>query len=217
MLVSGDDRLALLVRSLRDHGSDIYDGQQTRGLSGINVSRAGFNYRLTDIQAALGLAQLDRLNELLAQRQRVAKFYRARLAGLAGVILPSEPAGYEHAYHSFVLLVCDNQGRMAKLAAAGLLDQKRAELLPLVDDLRRRRDMIIARLIWQNIQTKPASHAIHRLEYYHRAIGARDEDLPGSCIAEAAGLVLPLYPSLTEQEQERVCVALGAALAPGAR
>jgi perosamine synthetase len=95
MLATDDGRVAAAARRFRNHGqSDRYA-----------YERLGYNYRMTDISAALGRVQLGRLPAISAARRANAAFYDAELAGIPGVVTPYVPAGAEHAYHQYSLLI----------------------------------------------------------------------------------------------------------------
>jgi dTDP-4-amino-4,6-dideoxygalactose transaminase len=111
IVTTNDDTIADQVRMLRAHGMrQRYYHEQT-----------GYNFRMTDIQAAIGLAQLARLPELNARRRANALFFNRALAGVAGVILPKTPAGYEHVYHQFTLRVPNGRDTLReRLSARGV-------------------------------------------------------------------------------------------------
>jgi len=106
-----DDELAERVRSLRHHGwspSDRYD----------DMPRGGFNYRIPDVLCALGIPQLERLEELLAARERVAAGYEERLAGL--VATPSAAGGDRHGFQAYVVRLDRRDEALAGLRAQGI-------------------------------------------------------------------------------------------------
>ena len=86
MLTCGDREVGTRVRSERNQG-------RADDMDWLSHDRLGFNYRLSDVAAALGVAQVERLDTLLAERERVARLYRERLAGIEGVVLPCEDRG----------------------------------------------------------------------------------------------------------------------------
>jgi dTDP-4-amino-4,6-dideoxygalactose transaminase len=99
MLVTNDDRLALRCQLIRNHGENLVETQGVEDL----CNMIGSNYRLTEIQAAIGSAQLDRLDAFLFQRQKLARHFSERLAGTAGVTAPHLTDGAEHAYYLYPL------------------------------------------------------------------------------------------------------------------
>lgn len=175
--VSSEDEWALL-KSLSNQG---------RSDSGewLTHARLGYNYRLDDLSAALGLAQLERLDEILAARAEVAARYRALLAEVDGVETPL-PDDADHVRSWFVYVL--------KLAA-GI-----------------HRDGVIARLAADGIASKPYLPSIHLQPYYRKRFGYREGMLPVSEDASARTLALPFHSRLPAEDQERVAEALARAL-----
>jgi perosamine synthetase len=115
MVVTNDRDLAEQVRAIRNQGEPA-EAKYT-------FTRIGQNYRMTDLHAALGLAQLARLPELLARRQAVARWYHEDLDGMEGLVLPRPPATVVHPWFLFSVLCRDTASRdraAATLAAAGV-------------------------------------------------------------------------------------------------
>jgi dTDP-4-amino-4,6-dideoxygalactose transaminase len=146
----------------------------------------GFNYRLSDILAAVGLAQMDRLEGLLAGRRARAERYLEVLAGGDDLALPVVPPRCGHTFQSFVV----------RLREGGVA----------------RRNAIMERLEADGIQTRPGTHAVHRLGYYRRTYGLRAQDFPVAAAAEDHTITLPIFPGMTDADQERVVISLRAAL-----
>jgi dTDP-4-amino-4,6-dideoxygalactose transaminase len=168
----------MLVKSLSNQG---------RSDSGewLTHARLGYNYRLDDLSAALGLAQLERLDELLAARSEVAARYGELLARVDGVETPpgDDP---EHRRSWFVYVV--------RLAVG-------------VD-----RDGVMTRLAQAGVASKPYLPSIHLQPYYREAFGYREGMLPVSEDASARSLALPFHARLPAEDQERVVEALARAL-----
>jgi len=151
----------------------------------LDHDRLGFNYRLSDIACALGLAQLDRLDELLAGRARVADLYRQALAGIEGLTLPCPDAGGDRRGW-FVFVV---------------------QVPPGAD-----RDETVRALAAQGVQSKPYLPAIHLMTYYREAFGHQPGEFPVCEDVAARSLALPFFPEMSEGQVARVAEALGAAL-----
>lgn len=116
MLTTDDRALAERLRSLRSHGAVVVDGR-TR------FERAGFNYRLTDLQGAIGVAQMDRLETLLARRRMLAAAYDRALVAVAGVACPRALEGTRPTWQSYVVLLppgSDRDAVQAQLRAEGI-------------------------------------------------------------------------------------------------
>jgi len=156
----------------------------------LDHDRLGFNYRLSDLQCALGIVQLDRLDGMLADRRRVAGWYRAALADLVDrtglELLPDRSAEGERSW--FVYVVRTPRG---------------------VD-----RDATIRALADRGIQTRPYLPAIHRFSFYRERFGFRDGQFPVAEDAADRGLSLPFFPEMTESQVARVADDLAAVLAP---
>ena len=150
----------------------------------LDHDRLGFNYRLTDVACAIGLAQLERLDALLAARARVADRYREALAGL-DVELPCEDSNGE-ARGWFVFVV---------------------QLPHRVD-----RDETIVALRERGVQSKPYLPAIHLMSFYRERFGHRPGEFPVCEDVAARSVALPFFPTMTEGEVGRVAEALGAVL-----
>jgi perosamine synthetase len=148
-------------------------------------ARLGYNYRLGDLAAALGLAQLERLDEILAARSEVAARYAELLPGVAGVEVPLRDDD-DHRRSWFVYVV--------KLAAG-------------TD-----RDGVIARLAAEGVASKPYLPSIHLQPYYRERFGYREGMLPVAEDVSARTLALPFHSRLPAEDQERVVEALARAL-----
>jgi dTDP-4-amino-4,6-dideoxygalactose transaminase len=143
MLVTGDAALASRARSRGDHGSARSGEVRHAGPRAFELADhdvLGFNYRMTDLQAALGCAQLERADWLLAERSRLAARYDAALAGLEWLRLPRVPEGEAHGWQSYVCLY-EGDGR----------------------------DEVMAALEEQGIATRPGTHAPPELGVYGHA------------------------------------------------
>ena len=153
--------------------------------SWLQHGRLGFNYRLDDVSAALGIAQLEKLDRMLAARAAAAARYGRLLAGADAVEAPllDDP---DHTRSWFVYVVKLPQG---------------------VD-----RDGIARELRTQGIATAPYLPSIHLQTYMRERYGFREGMLPVSEDASARTLALPFHGRITAEEQERVTDALGAAL-----
>jgi perosamine synthetase len=167
-----------LLKSLSNQGRSDDGGWLTH-------SRLGYNYRLDDLSAALGLAQLERFDEILAARGEVAARYGELLAGVDGVEAPL-PDDADHRRSWFVYVV--------KLAAG-------------ID-----RDGVIAHLAADGVASKPYLPAIHLQPYYRERFGYRPGILPVTEETSARTLALPFHSRLPAEDAERVVDALARAL-----
>jgi perosamine synthetase len=180
MVVPGDATLAARLRSERNQG-------RAADMGWLDHGGIGFNYRLSDVAAALGIAQLERLDAMLADRARVAALYEAGLAALEGVETPIAARGAERRSW-FVYTV--------RLAAE-------------ID-----RDATVTRLAERGIASKAYLPCIHLFPHL-RELGYREGQFPVAEAAAASSLALPFFPSMSEAEVDRVCQELSAALGQG--
>jgi perosamine synthetase len=184
--------------SLRDHGatrSDRDRHEQTGGFLLPSYPHLGYNYRLTDIQGALGCAQIARADWLLAGRQRVARAYDERLAGFDWLVRPAVPASDVHGWQSYVCLF-----------------RPEAPTLANVDRLHARRNALMARLEARGVATRQGTHAPVIQEYYAGRYGIRPGDFPNAYLADRLSLSLPLYPQMTDAEIDLVVSELALAI-----
>jgi perosamine synthetase len=188
ILITPDREVAESVRSERNQG-------RAPDMDQVEHDRLGFNYRLTDLQAAIGIAQLERLGEMLNARDDVAALYRERLTQLGGA-----PAGEEDG--NDIVLPCENRG-----------DERRSWFvfviqLPEGAD----RDAVIASLASNGIASKAYLPCIHLLPPYRERFGFKGGEFPVAERVAERSLALPFFTSMTEGQVDRVCTALGEAL-----
>jgi perosamine synthetase len=151
----------------------------------LDHDRLGFNYRLSDIACALGLAQLERLGDMLAGRARVAQLYREALAGIEGLALPCPDAGgNRRGWFVFVVQ------------------------LPREHD----RDDVVRALAQRAIPSKPYFPAIHLMSFYREQFGHREGQFPVCEDVAARSIALPFFPTMTEGQVEQVATELHAVL-----
>jgi perosamine synthetase len=151
----------------------------------LDHDRLGFNYRLSDVACAIGLAQLDRLDGLLADRARVAARYGEALAGIEGLGLPCpDRGGNVRGWFVYVVQV------------------------PHGDD----RDDVVRALREHGVASKPYLPAIHLMTYYRESFGHRAGEFPVCEGVAARSVALPFFPEMTDGQVERVASALARAL-----
>ncbi len=173
MVVPADPAGAARLRSERNQG-------RAADMGWLDHGGLGFNYRLSDVAAALGVAQLEKLDAMLADRARVAGLYEERLVGIEGVRAPSAGRGEERRSW-FVYTVA----------------------LPEGSD----RDATIARLAERGIAGKAYLPCIHLFPHL-RELGYREGQFPVAEAASARSLALPFFPAMSESQVTRVCEAL---------
>lgn len=199
MLTTSDDDRAQLARALRDHGasrSDLTRHGESGSFLLAEYAHLGFNYRMTDIQGALGCVQMDRADWILTRRRELAGRYDALLAEIDWLRTPRVPAGDVHGYQAYVCLFAPEEPSLENIS-----------------DLRRRRNQLMSQLERDGIATRQGTHAPVTTRYYAERYDLSPAAFPSAVIAESASLTLPLYPQLSEEDQELVVGAVQQALA----
>jgi perosamine synthetase len=190
MLTTSDAERSSVARSLRDHGADRSDLERHHAQASFLLAdypRLGFNYRMTDIQAAIGCAQMDRAEWILDERRRVARRYDEALAGLDWLDIPLVPDGDVHGYQAYVCLYRPEEPTLRSSAA--LFERRNALMLTLED---------------RGVATRQGTHAPVTQMYYRERYGLSEESFPNAVIAERLTLTLPLFPGMTVDEQDFV-------------
>jgi perosamine synthetase len=180
MIVPRDSDEAARLRSERNQGRAVDMGW-------LDHDRLGFNYRLSDLAAALGVAQVEKLDSLLERRAAVARMYEERLAAVEGLRVPAAGRGSE-IRSWFVYTV----------------------RLPQGSD----RDATIARLAERGVASKAYLPCIHLFPHL-RELGYREGQFPVAEAASRDSLALPFFPQMSEAQVDRVCQELAAALGRG--
>lgn len=185
MIVTDDDALADLCVSLRNQG---------RGRSGgwLAHERLGYNFRLSDINCALGLAQLSRMAEMKAKRRQVAAWYQELLADDDRFIVPAESQGCDVSWFVFVVRLADEFGR-------------------------ERRDCLLERMVRQGIQVSNYFPPVHLQPFMVERFGYRKGDFPFAESVSERTIALPFHTRLTQDEVAIVCGVLKSLLDRGLR
>jgi dTDP-4-amino-4,6-dideoxygalactose transaminase len=186
MATTRDANLAARMNMLRNHGASVSEEQRHSGprpylLADFNL--LGFNYRMTDLQAAVGVTQLAKLDRFVAERQRWAEYYRESLADIAWLRMPVFPAGGGHAWQAFVTYV----------------DPARAPLS---------RNDIMEQLQARGVATRPGTHAVHMLAYYRDRFGFKADDFPRARDCNDNTMAIPLHNRMTQEDYAYVVRSL---------
>lgn len=186
MLTTTDAALAETANMLRNHGASISEEQRHHGarpylLPDFNL--LGFNYRMTDLQGAVGVAQLAKLDRFVDERQSWAGWYGEQLADIAWLRTPAVPENYRHAWQSYVTYV----------------DPDTAPLP---------RNEIMDRLQKQGVATRPGTHAVHMLGLYRERLGLQPDDYPGARDCDANTMAIPLHNRMEADDFAYVVEAL---------
>jgi perosamine synthetase len=174
MLVSADAGLLERARSERNQG-------RADDMDWLAHDRLGFNYRLSDVAAAIGVAQLEHVQRMLAERDRVAALYGERLASIDGVELPCRDGGeIRRSWFVYVVQLPDETDR----------------------------DGLVRSLAERGIASKAYLPCIHLQPFYRERFGYRGGEFPVAESVSARSLALPFFTAMTEEQVERVCEAL---------
>jgi len=180
MIVTNDDGWDALFRSLRNQGRDVFDAW-------LNHTRLGYNYRLDELSAALGLVQMQRIDELIAKRAQVAAWYNQRLAGLDLIETPTTvPQTTRMSWFVYVV-----------------------RILPPAS-----RDDVMARLAERGIPGRPYFTPIHLQPFYRERFGYGEGCYPVTEWLGRVSLALPFSSVMTEAQVDTVCKELVSALVP---
>jgi perosamine synthetase len=198
MATTASDALATTLRSLRDHGAsktDLARHTQAAGYLLADYALLGYNFRMTDMQGAIGSVQMDRAAWILAERHRCADAYNRLLAGLDWLQLPVTPAGSVHGYQSYVGLFRPEEPTLAS-----------------VDRLNAARNRLMTSLEEIGIATRQGTHAAFMQGFYAAKYGLVPADRPAAYLADRLSISLPLFPGMTDDELEYVATALRRAM-----
>jgi perosamine synthetase len=177
MIVPTDAAVAASLRSERNQG-------RAADMGWLDHGGLGFNYRLSDLAAALGVAQVEKLDAMLQRRQAIADLYAQALAGIEGLRAPTSGRGRER--RSWFVYVVE---------------------LPEGSD----RDAVIATLAERGVASKAYLPCIHLFPHL-RELGYREGQFPVAEAASARSLALPFFPSMSEGQVQRVCQELAMAI-----
>lgn len=190
MVMTDNAELAKRMRELRTHGSTVSADARHKGKGFLlpEFNEAGYNYRMTDIQGAVGMAQVDKLDMIIGEKQRRAGIYNQLIGEmLPEFIVPSVPDGYYHTYQSYVCMLDCGKLHLDSVAAGG---EYRNRLLQKLEDT--------------GIATRQGTHAVHMLGYYRDRFGYAPEDYPNAYACDHLSITLPLYVQMEDGDQEYI-------------
>lgn len=183
VVTTSDARLAERMRRFRNHGISVDHRQRSAAGSWLyEIDSLGYNYRLTDFQAALGASQLRKLDASLDRRQRIAERYRSAFADVRGVTPLPAAAGVGHAYHLFVVRIDPS------ILAGG-------------------RDRFFAAMRAEGIGVNVHYVPVHLHPFYRREFGTAEGDCPAAEAAYGEILTLPMFPGMTDSDVSDVIAA----------
>lgn len=186
MLTTNDDKLAERLNMLRNHGASISEEQRHKGPKPYilpEFDMVGFNYRMTDIQGAVGVVQIKKLDKFIDERQQWANYFTKELSTIPWIRTPFIPTGYKHGWQSYVLFIDETKSPVKRNELMELLQQK-------------------------GISTRPGTHAVHMLGFYARTFGIKPSDYPNAFAANEYSMSIPLHNRMVKEDYEYIVDAL---------
>jgi perosamine synthetase len=186
MITTNDDHLADVMSMLRNHGASISEEQRHHGprpyiLPDFNM--LGYNYRMTDLQGAVGVVQIKKLDTFIDERAKWAAWYTEQLKDIAWLRTPLFGPEYKHGWQSFVTFV----------------DERKAPFS---------RNEIMEKLQEQGISTRPGTHAVHMLNFYAQKYDLKPTDYPGAQAANDLSMAIPLHNRMVAEDYQFVVEVL---------
>jgi perosamine synthetase len=195
MIVTDDENIALQASSLREHGAVKADYERHKNKSAYLLNEyptLGYNMRMTDIQGALGVAQMEKLPRILDIKQKLAREYDERLSGVNWLKAPQLPENYTHGYQAYCTLFKPEEA----LAAVAHRDLTR------IDQLHEERNLLMARLERKGIATRQGTHAVHIQELYRKRYNIHPMEYPAAYAADRLTLAIPFFPIISDEEKD---------------
>ena len=186
MLTTNNDSIAENLNKLRNHGASISEEQRHHGpkpyiLSAFDI--VGYNYRMTDLQGALGTVQMKKLDRFIDERQTWADYYSEQLKDIVWLRTPQVPEGYKHGWQSYVVFIDEQKSPLKRNDMMEVLQQK-------------------------GISTRPGTHAVHMLGAYANAFTIKPEDFPGAFAADQYSMSIPLHNKMVKEDFDYIIEAL---------
>jgi dTDP-4-amino-4,6-dideoxygalactose transaminase len=186
MLVTNNPIFNSVAEKMRNHGAEVSEEERHKGAAPYllpEFNLLGFNYRMTDLQGAIGVEQLKKLKGFIKERDEQASYYQENLSDITWLSLPSKPSQGIHAWQAFVTRVDHPDGSQF-------------------------RNKVMESLEKEGIATRPGTHAIHLLGFYASKYDLDPQDFPNALIANETTMAIPLHNRLTRSDQDRVIEAL---------
>lgn len=185
MCTTNSSDLAEILNCLRNHGASISEEQRHHNNAPYlmaDFEQLGYNYRLSDLQGAVGLVQLDKLDDFIAERERWAAYYDRELGNISWLQLPSRPKGSKISWQAYVCRV-----------------KKESPLT---------RDQLLEKLHLEGISSRVGTQAVHLLGYYQNKYKLQRDDLPVSRDAYSDTIALPLHNAMRDEDYAYVAQTL---------
>jgi dTDP-4-amino-4,6-dideoxygalactose transaminase len=195
MIITNDQNIDRLARSLRDHGAESSDySRHTCGKS-YKMSEypiLGYNMRMTDLQGAIGIAQTEKLAMILDAKYKLGQEYNDRLSGLSWLKTPSIPKGYNHSYQTYCTLFKPKE----------TIDALAKKDVQQLDKMHKQRNQVMSKLEQKGIMTRPGTHAVHIQKLYKDKYHYHKMAFPKAYAADKLTIALPFYSQMSSEEKE---------------
>ena len=186
MITTNDDSLAELISNLRNHGASISEEQRHHGAKPYilpDFNMLGYNYRMTDLQASVGIVQLKKLDQFIDEREKWASFYDEELKNISWLKTPVVHSDYKHGWQSYVVSIDEAKSPIS-------------------------RNDIMEKLQQMGVSTRPGTHAPHMLNYYANKYNIKPQDFPGARDCNNYSMSIPLFNKMTKEDYEYVVYCL---------
>ncbi len=193
MIITDYENVATRSASLRDHGAvrTDYDRHHSKGSFLLTeYAELGYNYRMTDFQGALGVAQAGKLERIIQIKQQLAIDYRERLQEIPWLMAPHVPSGYHHGYQAYVTWFKPEES----------FNAIRSGDIETIDRLNDERNKIMYELEEEGIATRQGTHAVHIQKLYREKYNLKPSDFIASYAADRLSVALPFFPGITDDE-----------------
>ena len=198
MVVTDKEDLIQKISLLRDHGASKSDLQRHKEKGGSllpEFNLKGYNYRMTDLQGAVGVCQIKKADKILEGRKKIARRYDRKLCAISELVTPYIPQKYIHGYQSYTCLFSDGFD-LSKLT------------MQRIQKLNYRRNEFMMKLEKKGISVRQGTHAVHTLGYYKKKHNLEDCDYLNSYAADRLSVTFPLYAQMRDEEFEHVVTAI---------
>ncbi len=182
MVTTNDDALAKKVDIMRNHGASISEEIRHRMSKPHFIPDfdiMGFNYRMTDLQGAVGVVQIKKLNQFIRERQQWADCYSNAFQDISWMRIPQVPEKYEHGWQAYVVWIDEGKSPLTRNEIMEYLQEK-------------------------GIATRPGTHAVHALHFYTRKYNIKPSDYPNAYAASKFSMAIPLHNHLSDEDYEYI-------------
>ena len=182
MVTTNNDQLADKISKLRNHGAEISEEQRHNGPKPYSLpdfNMLGFNYRMTDLQGAVGVVQMSKLDSFIDERAKWASYYNEQLKNIDWIELPSIEENYKRGWQSYVVLIDESKSPKSRNEIMEFLQQT-------------------------GVSTRPGTHAVHMLNYYKDLMKLNEDDFPQAKLANNCSMAIPLHNRMVKEDFEYI-------------